>query len=695
MTTRSVTLKTLSIRLEIIISVLAMFLCAIAINHLHNNTFLIFPFIIIVATLFIIGCVFPQKAQIAFNALVKYRYLVALAIFIICVIFQLHGSSVNHYNNYFTDLPFAHDTLFGEARALRSDEYNVQLPYYFSQYYNDYQLMSNQMSISGQNMIIGYNSPVLDITILSKPFTWGYILLGNSYGLAWYWSMKLILCILSVFELFMIITKKHPVISIVMAFMLVFSPAMQWWFSPHMYDVFFWAVSLCVVGYHFFISSGKFKWFFTILAGFTVPGFVLALFPSLQVIAGLTVIALLIGLLIRDKAKIVFAKKDIFKLALAIVIAGSVIGYFVLVSFDEIIKLYSTAYPGERISVGGDSSFHHLFTNLTNFFTPYKASNVLNDCEVSSFIHVGVLFLISFPYLFFKRTKESKRDLIVGAFLFFTMLVQIEFMLIGMPETLAKITLFSYINRMAIAYGFTATISSCWLIYYLTRYKAQHNKLVIFALTAVFMAAQYIALTPENMLYMPWYFYAGIILLFGAIIVCVPLKKYRLAITLSLLLSLFSSGTVNPIAYGTDAIYGHSISKEIAKISQETDSFWIATESTMTQNFLLANGAKVMNSVNFYPDVDKWDLIDPSGASTDSYNRYAHCEVVLTDDNSQVMLNFADSLTVLLNVNSLESLDVKYILTGRNLADLFNNNGIEYEIVYADISGYMIYELTH
>ena len=121
------------------------------------------------------------------NLAIKYRYIVALCVFLFCLVFKLHGSSVGVFNTIFPDKtdPTISDHVVGKARPLRSDEYNVQLPYYFSQYYNDYNLDSHQMSIAGQDMIIGYNAPVKDITMIAKPFTIGYLLFGNERGLSW------------------------------------------------------------------------------------------------------------------------------------------------------------------------------------------------------------------------------------------------------------------------------------------------------------------------------------------------------------------------------------------------------------------------------------------------------------------------------------------------------------------------------
>ena len=232
--------------------------------------------------------------------------------------------------------PFDNE-LFGAARAIRTDEFNVQLPYYFSQYYNDYQQISYQMSISGQDMILGYNAPVLNLLLIGKPFTWGYILFGNAYGLSWYWMSKLLLGMLVYFEVSKILTKNN-LISFFGMFYVIFSPAIQWWFCPHMYDVFFWGAALLAIGYHFFVGNEKWKKILTVvLAIQAFICFIIALFPSLQVSVGLMAVAILIAVLIRDKNEISFNKIDMIRIAVVAITVILVVGSYLIPALGEII----------------------------------------------------------------------------------------------------------------------------------------------------------------------------------------------------------------------------------------------------------------------------------------------------------------------------------------------------------------------
>ena len=145
------------------------------------------------------------------------------------------------------------------------------------------------------------------------------------------------------------------------------------------------------IAYHFFTTNKRWlKNLLTILAPLVLSVFVLALFPSCQIPLGIIAFCLFVGALVRDKEKINFEKKDIFRILFIFLVAIIILSYSLLTSLDAIKLLYDTVYPGKRVSLGGQYTFRNLFTNLTTLFLPYKESNVLNNCEVSDFIHIVI-----------------------------------------------------------------------------------------------------------------------------------------------------------------------------------------------------------------------------------------------------------------------------------------------------------------
>ena len=655
----------------------------------YDQRTLIYIIGIMTADINLLRIPFSKKMAYLFDCFIKYRYVIALIVFILCVGCKVNGSSVSFYDTMFTDKIDDTETgvLIGHGRDIRGDEYNVQLPYYFSQYYNDFEKISYQMSLSGQDMILGYNAPVKDLTIIGKPFVWGYVLLGNEYGLSWYWCMKTILFLLVSFEVCNLLTSKNG-ISLLGAFLIVFSPSMQWWFSPHMYDVFFWASTLLAIGYHYFtVKDKKMKWALTILAPCAIIGFVLGLFPSCQLPLGLIAITLLIALLVRDKEKITFVKKDWLRIAIDVAIVLIVLGSFLLSSKENITLLYSTVYPGKRISTGGEFGLSDLFTDLTNIFIPFKQSIILNNSEVSTFNHLGILFMFYFPFLYYRMRKHSDKERIIGMVFAIILLIEIWFMVVGFPEWLAKITLFSYINRMKIVYGFTATLFTVWNTYILM-HKKEYVQPLAAILCLIAFASLYLYVTPETTFeYFRTYslernVYIEI-LMFTMIGAFIFLRYQEISSTGLLSFAVISSCTVNPIAIGAPAIYNHEISTVTNRLIENENGYWLCTDSGYDQNFFLANGAKVINAVNFYPDFKKWELIDPTGEHEDYYNRYAHMKITISDITEPVFnLAAPDSLELTLPVSYLETWNIKYITSRTDYSSLFEQNNIKFTVEY-------------
>lgn len=639
---------------------------------------------------------FVEQLKKILDFIIAYRWIIGLILFLILVVFRIHGSSIGCYNQMFGNDLDVKSELFGTGRLIRGDEWNVQVAYYFSQLYNGYSEISHQMSIAGQDMIIGYNAPVLGLTLVGKPFVWGYILFGNEVGLSWYWCSKTILCILVCYEMFYILTR-NKYISLFGSFLLVFSPMMQWWFSPHMYDVIFWGMSLFDVGYYFFMAqSVKKKWAFTFLSGFSLIGFVIALFPSLQIAIGLLMLALLIACIFRDENSFIFNKQDVFRIITVIVIVGIVLGSFVWLAKDEIKLLYSTVYPGKRVCVGGNYTFKDLFTNINMVFTPIQSPSQLNACEISTFNHAGILALLLFPYLLYVKRKNKLNgvDFKVGYVLFVALILEILFMLFEFPEFFAKITLLSYVNRMNIIYGYSATIFTIWIVNQYLNIKKYCSLNILLILLGVFTALNLLAVNPMldaayNSVPKICFYLLGCV--FSIIILCIFLKQKRYAIAISCVWIFLTGCTVNPVVKGISSVTEHEFVKIAKQVTNDKEGYWLTTESLQTQNLLLANGLKVINAVNFYPDYGKWKIVDKNKDYDDSYNRYAHMLVNLTNEEKKIdiSLNASDSIIVKLNVNQLDDLNVRYICSMQDYSSLFEAENIDYKELYCKNNIYL------
>ena len=158
----------------------------------------------------------------------------------------------------------------------------------------------------------------------------------------------------------------------------------------------------------------------------------------------------------------------------------------------------------------------------------------------------------------------------------------------------------------------------------------------------------------------------------------------------------FCGGTVNPVERGIGAVTNHPLSDAIAQIVQdEPDSRWLCTEvAFFLDNYPMANGAKVLDATNFYPDTEKWLILDPENRYAEMTNRYANEDAVLTEGETSVELKWADNIKLNVNPESLKALDIRYLFTTADHTELLARYGIACEFV-AGQDGYRVYRLTY
>lgn len=612
------------------------------------------------------------------RTLLKYRWVFAVLLFMLCLLFKIHGSSIGMYDYYFPTLSEQkeHDefNIIGTDRGIRTDEWAVQVPAFFSQYYNDYDVTSNRMSVGEENMILDYFAPAKCIITLGKPLNWGYILFGNEIGLSWYWCGQLILLFMSAFEMFMILCRRNIWVSFTGGFMIALSPCVQWWFLPHMPIVFLYAMILFDIGYYFFVAKSRWmKWLMTVLAGPLVVGFAFSLFPSCQLTAAIIVIVMLVACLVRDKEYMAFSAKEWYRIVVPVAFVGVSGGYFCLNYMDDLIAEVSTVYPGKRISVGGDAGISDLFTNLSTVFLPYRDSNVQNNSEVSTYIQFAPFFLGLYPRIAIYYRKKGDRDIYVGRCMVIMLFVQILYMCIGFPEWLSKITQFKYVNRMETSYGWLAAIFTAWSIYAIWKYKGEMFEKWQKILFPMIFGMVYCLFINESLIgYISLKLILAEIVFFVIILIFVINYKKIVSVLLLIGLMFFAGATVNPVRSGISPITNHPISKFVQNTSKkDKNAAWITIDTKFyTTNFFMANGARVINATNFLPDFDKWSLLDKNKSYEESWNRYSHQTVSLADEDTYITTETNDAIHVYLNPTDLKALGVEYIVDSDNKNDI-------------------------
>lgn len=340
--------------------------------------------------------------------LFRFRWPIAVVLFLLGVYFQVSGSSFNCLHALLGESP--DQILFGIERGIRSDEYAVNTPLAFSQYWNNYSYFSNLTRATNTDMFLIYGQPVFDIAVLLRPFHWGYLLFGSAYGLAFFWCGRLIFLFMISFEFgYRILTSRSRVLSVLYALLVSFSAQVQWWFAINglIETLLFGQLALLFTQQYLQTDNYRKRFIFALLTIWSLGTFILVIYPAWEIIFAYIFLALFIGLLVQDLPKSKKSKIDILIVLFSFILLALILVHIFTFSKDAIQTELNTFYPGNRLDTGGNSSlllFAYPITLLTCIDTTIPSSNV---CEAASFFSAFPLSLILPIVLLWKQIRAK------------------------------------------------------------------------------------------------------------------------------------------------------------------------------------------------------------------------------------------------------------------------------------------------
>lgn len=667
-------------------------------EYISNNR------IMLVTLIFIfIGMHFVFKISKMYEFIHKNRYKIACAFLLFVMVFKYSGSSIVNFNNY---VQTSHDdrryhTLLGTARMIRTDEWATSTTYILSQSQgtNPFSYFNDKLRGTATDMFTVANSPVADILILGRPFQIGFLLFGNDRGLSLYWYARLTAMLLGSYELCLILTKKNKKVSFVGMIMITFSAAVQWWYCM---DTLIWG-QIVVVLIDKFMNTSKRTHKYLCALGIFIAGlaYIFVLYPAWQVSFGYVFLAIIIWLLIKNikYGDYKFTKHDIAVIVITLICIVLMLGRWYSKSADTMVAEMSTDYPGERQEVGGGaynlySYFYDIFFTFQDFLNPCEYSAMLSFYPIP--IILGLIYVI-----------RNKKDL----HFWIPMLTVSAFLTIwcvwGFPALLANLTKMSMTtsSRVSIPLG---TVCIYMLIYLFANFDEEKDKLINKKLTylVAILAIIYIAYKAKTTIgYEPDFIYldkskilrAGIIFLLAILGILnlnnSKIKKYTLYGLIAI--ALLSGLRVNPIIRTTDIFYTKPVAIKLQELRNENpNAIWAVVDGGWYYNdYAVANGIRTINSTNVYPNLEMYETIlgDKAEEQRKNYNRYAHVNFEITDEESKVELIWADNVSIKLNYNDLEKLNIEYILSTKDFSE--ESYADKFEELYNEDKMY-IYKVT-
>ena len=660
---------------------------------------------------------FIFKLDKMYDFIHKYRYALAAAFLIFAMVMGYHGSSIVNFDSEVQSNSENRrfHTLLGFPRLIRTDEWASSMLYKLSQgvgneedrflYFND------RLRGTETDMFTLVDAPVKSILMIGKPLQLGFVFFGNDAGISFYWYGKLVLMLLGSYEICRIITKDKRKVSLVGMIAITFSAATQWWYCM---DTLIWGQLIIVLVNKFMITNKKYVKYLCALGLVSVLlAYAFVLYPAWQIPFVYVLFAVFIFMFVTNiKDGYRFTIHDVIVITLTVLTVLAFVTAWFVTSKDAIEATMSTDYPGQRREVGGGSFI--LYSYIYNIFYPYK--DAFNPCETSSMLSFyPIPMIFGILYLFRNRKDEKIKDdllfLIPAIFIGVFLTVWCKY---GFPEIIAKLSLMSMSTsqRASIALG---TINIYILMYLFGRMEDRKEenvnktkdlknilsvlvKIVIAVLFTVY--ALYIARKHLVIFLPPMDAYLGKIkilisgVLFGITFISIfnmDKKCFRnIAYTMIVIIALVGGITVNPVSRTTDVIYEKPISKKFAEIREkDPDAIWLGDDTGWyLNNYMVANGLRVINSSNVYPNFDLFEKVlgeerakEPDNRTI--FNRYCHVNINLGKyEEDRVFAAAADNLVIELNTESLEKLDVDYIVAKKDLNSL--GYDMEFEELYKE-----------
>lgn len=128
---------------------------------------------------------------------------------------------------------------------------------------------------------------------------------------------------------------------------------------------------------------------------------------------------------------------------------------------------------------------------------------------------------------------------------------------------------------------------------------------------------------------------------------------------------ILCGGLVNPVQKGLSVIEDEPLLESVRQIDEADNGLWVVEGLDYPYNNLtLLSGVATVRSTNVYPNLERWQILDPDREYTDVYNRYAHIFTYLgQEDADKFELIRPDCFRWNATIQDYADLGIKYIVS--------------------------------
>lgn len=592
--------------------------------------------------------------------------LTLIVVFTVLVGLNVSGSSIAVYETNTVGTDHTGESIFGQVRPIRSDEWLVRTPWLISQVQTNFETTRT----SGMGMhdvgIVG-DLPTRDLDLIVKPHHIPLLFVGPDRAISSEWWTWHLLMACGVYALLTTLTRKK-MISVVIAFLLLSSPSTQWWAAPGTFTTVGYG---CLAAAIFIKSLDAVKTLrrglLASLAGWLFACFVATLYIpwviTTTIIVGFIVIAVLIDAISSSTTLRRGLRKIWMPTSITGVTALAFIALYFLRHHDAIAIISRTVYPGERATeTGGGISAPTVFGAPFDYFAsqPQTAQvNGTNQSENSSGTFYFLPVLISSIWLFYRKnafTSKKDRNVLIGILL--AGLIFTAWLLLPVKSSVGQLLLLDRVRPIRILPAMTLVsliALGLLLANFVSSSVAMPRKIVLCAVT-FFAVIHLYALDRYSISGRTLEITQGLpVVLYLCFVLYVLLRKQLVyGSILILLYGVFQFVQVNPIQQGASPLIDNPMARLISKITQENpdlSTWFFFGGDPYVRGTLEASPINFLSGVSRYPDYNFWEVLDPKRNAENAWNRYGHIYVSAGALNSepQIVSNSPDTIQLTLD----------------------------------------------
>jgi len=598
---------------------------------------------------------------------------ISSALFILLVIFKIHGSSIPYWNNIIHS-DKKEGLILGNPRLIRDDEWGISTPYILSQCARNFPLENESFGTGKAPLCTNINLPVYHYITMFRIQNWGFFFMDLERAYSFHWNYKTFGLLISFFLLLMLLTENNFFLSLFGTAWIYLTSMIQWWFSTNSTPEMITSFSVIFISSVYILSSRKKHLILFSLLLFILfsVNFLLCLYPPYQIPAFYLLIFLLTSYLFKHFKKENFKSKMILKiicLIAAIIIPIIIICSFYIEAGETITIMRNTFYPGKRISSGADlgygkylSGFYDIYYSEANFPRDW-----LNVCEASNFIFL-------FPVVLFINLKNllsrKKNDIMEISLLVYIIVISI-WVLYGIPPLIAKLTLLNRVPGNRALYGLGIANIILTIIFlnnknspekeFLKKFGIPALMIIILIIHGLYLKSLYEFFNLEK--------FFLICILFGIISYLMANKKTLLFST-GIIILVLPNYLINPFSIGLSPIF----EKELTRVSREIyvrdrEAKWVVFGDERIANFLKSTGINIFNGTKYIPDLKTMKNLDPELKYEHIYNRFGYIKVISTENKphlEDLSFSYNNMLDYSIYINpsseKLNRIGIKYLV---------------------------------